>query len=254
MSSKKKLQGGRKEAPLEVVGSNDVAPSQDTSPTTEEKEQQSYRDLLNGFFEKLTRWQEIHEDKKYHRNSDDKFSDFEVLQTSQGLTISPLNENSPLEKDAKWGKVPPNRVLVMTRAINIDDPERHVFNREFIVRPGQAGEHLLVDSEGRPLNKIEIKVAGHKLARLNSLIISTEYAQYTNTMEDRYKGVDYGQIKISRYLWFPLMSDEYATHLFNTIDALIPGSTSPIQQPERRASKETPISKALLSARRKLGL
>jgi len=47
----------------------------------------------------------------------------------------------------------------------------------------------------------------------------------------------------------PTMSEVYATHLFNTIDALIPGS-QPITPQPGQSTPELPVSRPLPSQRR----
>ena len=54
-------------------------------------------------------------------------------------------------------------------------------------------------------------------------------------------------------MWYDIMSDDMATNLINTIDALIPGTTITTQQPERRANQElrTLMKLSALPARRR---
>src|ERR1700688_4758100 len=50
-----------------------------------------------------------------------------------------------------------------------------------------------------------------------------------------------------QYSFYGVMTDEYATHLLNTIDRLIPRTTTATPQPERRTTHESGSPKKLLA-------
>src|SRR5438105_183990 len=83
----KKQGGGRKEAPLAGVGSGLVAEQPKKILTPEDAEYKRYSELLEGFFEKLLRWQEILKTDEYKK--DEKTRRFKVLSSPNGSYIVP---------------------------------------------------------------------------------------------------------------------------------------------------------------------
>src|SRR4051794_4360498 len=88
--------GGRKEAPLVIVGSNYVAGDQahTRNLTPEDIEYEGYTQLFRGFFEKFTRWREMLQEKEYQRG--ERWREFNVLASPNGHPyIAPTRDTEP---------------------------------------------------------------------------------------------------------------------------------------------------------------
>jgi hypothetical protein len=249
---------GRKEAPLVVVGSHKVGDDQQREQTIlfNDAEYTSYTKLLKSFFNKLSRWQEIFDDnsKSYTHQpflfigALERYRNFDVVQTPTGDLAF-----GSIDPDQVYGKETPTEVIHMSRNIMGDDPKHNEYYRIFSSRPGLVGKHLFVDPDGKPLQEIKITVANNDLYR--ELTIDAEYPPEVITKPTRHIAKTYSlrenSLFIERYLFHQMMTDAYAVHLISTIDALIPSSTTPTPQPDRKASQGTPIPNALPPARRR---
>jgi hypothetical protein len=138
------------------------------------------------------------------------------------------------------------------------------FDEMLIVTPKPAVRQLLFDPEDQqPLEQIKFEVSTQLADRVSdrsaqSLQIKTERPDINREGYIAYREAKYiyhlgkNVLRVSHKIdWCDVMTDEMATSLINTIDALIPGTTSPIPQPEHRANQETRKSKALQQTRRK---
>src|SRR5260370_13136396 len=152
-ASQKRQVGGRKEAPLAVVGSNELDSSQQHEKilTPEDAEYLRYSELLQGFFQKITRWLKIAQAEKYQ--GDERERVFSVIRSDNTLSI---------KTGTTWiGDDTPDKVLQVRSHtyLDINVPEFKALGEEFLIRPGQAEKQLLVDPEdGKPLEEIEITV------------------------------------------------------------------------------------------------
>ena len=244
MSDEPRQIGGRKEAPLAIVGTSNLGlqSQQEQVYTPNDPEYHNYQTLLRGYFEKFTRWQEILTAEECQEN--DLWRGFSVFRSDDGLFIKP---------GTTWvGDDPPNKILQVRVHSYIDDPKRERFGKEYIIRSGQEGKHLLIDPDGEPLEmvRVNIGIQGDKYLAINTerLDITQDRRYYAYRQADyRFYG---DTLEVShQYSWYDVMTDEMATNLINTIDALIPRAPVANQQPERRASQETQTLKAFPPAR-----
>src|SRR5260370_9445059 len=238
MADDGELVAGNKETSLEE-GSRKVAQDQQAKVLTPESiEFNWYRHLLQGFFEKLIRWKEIFDLDEQQENRRER--GFSVFRSTNGLSIK-------FETSMKMDD-PPDKLLEVKKISELQDPEHGLYKTAFLFRPGPAGRHLLVDPDNTPLEEVEIKVSDQKPVGLQSLRIKTALPPTPPNKRFNYRHVEYifqgrkFQIDRAYGIYFP-MTDAYAIALFNTLDTLIPTTTCPISQSERKISQksDTPI-------------
>src|SRR5438270_10707395 len=84
----RKRVGRSKEAQLVVLGSKVVGEQQYKKTLTQsEAEYIRYSELLQGFFQKITRWQKIAQAKEYQEN--ERFRGFSIFNSDNNLSIQP---------------------------------------------------------------------------------------------------------------------------------------------------------------------
>ncbi len=148
--------GGRKEAPLAIVGSDDSdivqQPSHSQFFTPEDAAYDYYQELFKGFFEKFTRWKEILAAEEYEEGKEERRG-FSVFRSNSGLSIQ---AGTTRVRDD-----PPDKILEVRNHTYLNKTEPIIaLGEQFLIRPGQAGRHLLVDPEdGRSLEEVEIRVS-----------------------------------------------------------------------------------------------
>src|SRR6266567_798671 len=150
MSKKGVIQaGGTKEAPLAVVGSSrsDIPlhdRTRDKRYTPNDAEYQQYSELIKGFFQKFTRWQEILAADEC-KEGEGLYRGFSVLRSENGLSIVPgwrLEKGDPKEKD---------EVLYLS---SFTGDLEYVPSIQFTIRPGQAGKHLFTGADNQPVERV----------------------------------------------------------------------------------------------------
>ena len=250
MAKHQRQVGGSKEAPLVVAGSEEVGEQHKKTLTPSDAEYLRYRELLQGFFQKITRWLKIAQAEE-----NEKSRGFSVFNSDNILSIKPSTTEV-------WERAEtPNKVLQLRDHKYLNEPEYEIFGEEIIIRSAPAGKHLLIDMDNTPIEEVQIKVQS-QFASTPEDDFSMQELRIMTKVESEIPGANDGRevnyflkgdtLRVSPQLSvYPLMPDEYAVHLFNTIDSLIPGSTSPILQPERIASTEIPTPRALPPARRR---
>jgi hypothetical protein len=257
MPNRKKQVGGRKEAPLAIVGSQTSSNAQQEQIyTPNNAEYHRYIKLLDGFFEKLTRWQDMLQPyvKPWERWGEN-FIAFSILHTSHGFIISPEHTFNPTYNVTPEDD-PPNKVLQIAgeyREISdYPDPAINGKHVDFTIEPGPAGEQLLINPEGKPINQVDISVRDNGvLAELEIIIDSTitahlkprPYHQYhvRYQLNRQDQTLTVGQTDQTN---MAAMSEAFQTQVFDTINRLLPaGSTTATQQPEHGASSETALKK-----------
>ncbi|HVB23829.1 MAG TPA: hypothetical protein VNG51_17970 [Ktedonobacteraceae bacterium] len=191
---------------------------------------QRYCELLGGFFEKFTRWQEILQVKG---KKDYEWLELSILRSGNDFSIVP---GTSVAKDDL-----PNKILELRQRIDYSDPDIGHFGASFFIRPGSAGEQLLTDQEDEtPLESVKIKV-GTQPPVWKGIKVETERpAENPKVVRDyhyNYRAASYdfwgNTLKVSHQYPHPLygvMTDGMATSLINTIDALIPKVTPVSQQ------------------------
>lgn len=245
MTQGEKQVGGGKEAGL---GSSGVALNQQYARiyTPDNPEFHYYAELLRGFFEKLSRWQEILD--QFEERRDNMWRRFSVYITASGLTFSP---------GMAWlGDYPP-KVLRVSNNTRGYYPEARIGISDFLIRPGRAGKYLFTDPEdGKPLEVVTIHVNDQTIVPWGSKRIEIETEREGeipggryNYREASYRLEQDGTLEVSR--WYGGMTDKMAADLLDTIDSLIPNTTSLTPQTENRATSE-PLP-ALPSPRRPAG-
>jgi hypothetical protein len=250
--------GGSKEAaPLAIGGNGDVGHQspQERIFTPEDAEFQRYSDLLKGFLGIAARWQEIFRQEQYRtrdkgndpQGGESYRSGFEVLQTPQGLIIAHVVGDPHNSR-----KAPANRVLY-AESDNLlvpPDEDGNYGGKEvhMLFRAGQAGKQLFVDPEGEPLDRVGIGVCSFWSGNWLRMTIDA----LGGDLRDIKYQLKEGALEVSRY-YSPyansaLMPEAYQAHIFNTIDALIPGSRLPTVQtgdstrPETQTPKQLPLA------------
>jgi hypothetical protein len=144
MAKRRRQVGGRKEAPLAVVGSGLVPEQHKKIFKPEDAEYQRYSELLQFFFEKFTRWQGVLSTEEYIKDEERRSGS--VFRLDTGFTMTP---DTSMAKDD-----PANKILQITN-IMFNDPEPGLFDTRFIIRPAPAGKHLLIDPEdNKPLEPV----------------------------------------------------------------------------------------------------
>jgi len=126
-----------------------------------------------------------------------------------------------------------------------NDAEHRLFGEKYIIRLGSAGKNLLTDPDGSPLEQIEINV-GSQSNVWKGISIHTERPDITRgEFSTIYRQATYDfrgdTLKVSHKYAHPrynVLTDEMVTNIINTIDELIPGTTTATPQPERRANQE----------------
>ena len=263
MPRNEKQTGRSQNAPLDRAGSELHGSDQKKIYVLTDAEYEYYTELIQGYFEKLTRWWNIAKafekalprdpGREYPPDYESYDSGFIVVQTPDGLAISPEPPSLTM--------FPKNPDLVLhtwaPRARESNISENH-FTSHITLQPGLAGENLLIDAENARIIWAEITInqfiprGESSLSR--SLSIDT---QLTDDTVSRRTGLDYRecpgkslsvtyQFKNSmlhilrggddRYGPDP-MSDVYATHLFTEINKLIPASLT--LQTKLETSQET---------------
>jgi hypothetical protein len=150
----------------------------------------------------------------------------------------------------------------------LNDPNSGDYRENYIggdmnFEPGIAGKDLLVDADNTPITRIHIVI--------NSLIPRGESSlkrklSIISDLTDENPGRGKRVYSIGKHVAYEFqenslhllrgkngaepMSDEYATHLFETLDKLIPRISSPLPQIESRTRLVTPTPKALPITRR----
>jgi len=135
-----------------------------------------------------------------------------------------------------------------------------------VFTPGEAGKQLFVDTDGKPLERAVINISSDWSYWTNSilkvLLVGALYTSPEMYIWEIDKPVPTQILKFSLQddtlivsnnigeFGTILMSDGCATALFDTIDALIPVSTSHMSQTELRGGQEVKPPKALSPARR----
>lgn len=135
-----------------------------------------------------------------------------------------------------------------------DQPQYGLFGERFHIWPGAAGRQLLFDPEdSKTLEEVTIEVSDRNNTALHwrsqRVSIKTQRPPgEERRLSDIYRAAQYELYRqddnlildvANRYSIYDVLTDEMATHLFNTIDSLIPNATSPTPQTERIASQET---------------
>jgi len=125
----------------------------------------------------------------------------------------------------------PDVILRLSSHVGVDIPEWNEYEKRFTITPGQAGTQRLVDLNGEPFNHIEIAVdkaefVGYTqwlsvLARTGNGTLAVDY-------NDNKQILTRGESPVRDR---GVMSNAYASHVFKTIDALIPGTPVVPQQP-----------------------
>ncbi len=222
--------------------------------TPVDAEYQRYSELLNGFFEKLGRWQNILlkdgfkrywggvivEGKRYNSSS------FGVFRTHNGeLSIAPhpplapyiVEYGNPMDYELDN---PPNKVLRVgadyfyKEQPDHGDPGNDELRKMFmVIRPGRAGIHLLTDPSGLPINHVEIVASNEDV--IDSAFPFLSYSPDLAGLKIRSYAtpsafVDYRFNKLAKTLTIKPertpMTTAYQIHLFSTIDGLIPGGST----------------------------
>jgi hypothetical protein len=255
--------GSRKEAQLAIVEESAVAQRspQKQVYTPEDAEFDHFSKLLTGFFEKISRWQETAQTQGYTYFDN---SDFSVFRSGNGFIIAPGTSLSDLFIREKQPN-PQDRILdvsivVSERPLPLFLTHPQPTDIDVFIWPGEAGKQLFTDPEGKPLKDVSIKIYDGKNWEFNrpdergkvytGLRISAAYPS------DLYPtvGCEYKLYKPTKTLIIHQeMPEFYQNHLFNMIDVIIPGNTSPTPRLERRASTEIPAPKALPPGRRPVG-
>jgi hypothetical protein len=254
--SKRQIQvRGRKEAPQAVVGSSRLARSSQYEQTfiKEDNEYQSYKELLNGFLEKFTRWQTILDADTSQRKYEGGTRGFSVFCSGNDFSI--VFNTVFATTMARYD--PPDKTLEVADRTDFDYPEHGVFGESFFIRPGLAWKDLLVDPrDGEPLEKVTIDVSSEY--SLHKLRIETERHDIKEKGYAAYREVSYvfegDTLTVLNRVNHPrhdVMTDEMATNLINTIDNLIPGTPTPTQQPGSRATPELGTPRPLPAPRRR---
>jgi hypothetical protein len=247
VSKQKKIVVGKKEASPEVLGDIGLKNGQQQQEqiyTLEELEYRHYSELLKDFFAKVIRWKEMLDG--YQR--DEKRSALSVFRSDDRTTVQ---AGTSMEMND-----PSNKILQVTKTTQLNNPDFGLYQEEFIIRTGREAKHLLIDPEdGKPIEKVRIKIGIQEPVSWRGFEIETERFRdkpggYFNYRRASFRFIDDSLEVSHKYSWFDIMTDEMAISLLNTIDALIPGSTSHTSQPERRVSKEISIRKALPKGRR----
>jgi len=225
-----------------------------------------YTELLQGYFEKLTRWWNITKafekdlpcdsEREYPPDYESYDSGFIVVQTPDGLAI-----RSEPPSLTMFPKNPDLVLRAWTPRTRGDISKNHI-SSHITFLPGLAGEKLLVDAENARIvsaefTAIQFTPRGESTLTRN-LSIDTEL---TDDTLSRRTGLDYreypGKSLYITYLfkdnmlqitrgngWAPIgmsdegMSDAYTTHLFKTIDDILKRATSLTPQTENRAISE----------------
>lgn len=256
-SHEEQVEGGN-DVPLTVPDNKDVVqqPSQKKILTPTDAEFHRYSELLNGFFEKLSKWQDIFGEyaepsknrglilssyyqssyefeRELHFNVDVQ-SAFHVLETPYGLKrASPPPFLTP--------KTPHK---VFSASMDSAHERTSLFNATaikiyFSQRLTDFEKQLLVDLNGVKPTGVEVVVCDipDRLA-LKYLEVHAELPYDPSQPTDqnvRYE-LAQGYFKITRgyesiYHNHQPMSDAYAIHLFNTIDLLIPQANAQLPEP-----------------------
>ncbi|HYT41772.1 MAG TPA: hypothetical protein VEP90_05460, partial [Methylomirabilota bacterium] len=172
---------------------------------------------------------------------------FDVFSIPNGLYIAPTRDAPDFMYD------PPNRILHVIDKTDLDDPELSiagVFQETFTICPGSEGKQLFVNPDGVPIREVTIEVSNQR--PIQSLEIQTKLPHTSQSQRNTYRHVSYdfrekndilaersplfleNNLRIVRaYSLYDAMTDAYATHLFNTIDGLIPGAPAPHQSGRR---------------------
>jgi hypothetical protein len=268
---------GRNDAPLEVVGSRDVAPG--TSQTPEDREQQYYRELVKSFYATLTRWQALLNEDRFQLSGEyqqaKNMQAFDVITTAEGNALVPVpqgdivvyrNRNDQLDE-------PHDRIMSLLGVTTVFRPDLKRFEREYRIEPGLAGEQILADINGDQLRRVVVTVSGDT-SRIGPLPLDYLHMQGLEIVAiqgvadfwspepehqqhvvyyDLHEPTGKKMVAIRGGGGIKPMSDESATHLFTTIDALIPGTPAATQQLGRRRMPEIARPQQLPSPRRRPG-
>src|SRR6266849_8476118 len=126
--------GGRKEAPLEIVGSELVQEQpQEQIFTPDDPEYYSYSELLKGYLEKLTRLDEVLKTKGHYVPGSEEWFPWSWLRVKSSENVFVIDPDMSHAKD-----YPPDTVLVAG-----SDYLSEFGNTLFYwMRPGQAGEEF----------------------------------------------------------------------------------------------------------------
>src|SRR6266700_931352 len=131
--------GGRKEAPLAVGGSGNVAQEQERAVfVPNDAEYHRYSELLKGFFEKLIRLQGVLSAEEYLREEERRSGI--VFRLDTGLIMTPVTSKEKYN--------PANKILKIS---NFTDrhPKPGLFGTRVFISSAPAGKHLLVDPSGK---------------------------------------------------------------------------------------------------------
>ena len=257
--------------------SNDIIHEQNISLAREDVEYTGYVELLQGFLQKFTRWQEVAKEEKYLFSyhplgyepgstiiTESWRSRFEVFQTSQGIDIGPVHDDSDDERELKL-----NRILYADISYDHSQPHgsrpdrKGTYGNTTVMmkfKAGFAGKQFLVDPDKEPLEAISIDVDSYWVDEWRELGMHAVYPNkpypQTPSRDIQYVFND-NTLKIAK--WFPYLENSvsmpaaYQMHMINTIDALIPTTNSSTPQNERRGGTEPPKPKSLSPAQRKPG-
>ncbi len=194
----------------------------------------------------------------------DDTCEFSVFRSDNGFFISPSSSYTP------WIKQPnsQDKILeVLADKVNpiLDNPEEGIV-KDIFITPGAAGKQFFTDPVGKPLEEVSIKIYdGKNWERtfndervFTGLIIFADYSSRPDRTTLRqyriHKPTQTLIINHKQSNGLEPMSDAYAIHLFNTIDALIPGAQPPTPQNERRTTPEMQIAQALPAPGRRAAL
>lgn len=257
-------QSSQEVTPLASAGGDlGVNPQQLKILTPEHAEYQRYSELIGGYLEKVASWQRIFDADVSQRKFQGSMRWFSVFRSDNAYSIV-----FPSSEDRYD---PSDKVLeIMNRTYFSDHTENgnDMLGEEFLIRPGEAWKHLLLDpGDGVPLKEVRIDIGSqpypyndtpftgppprqfgdfNKISQMQHIQIYTvAEVKHQNAKSDifghlraaRYNSVeDTLQVRHKDDVHYEGMTDEMITKLLDTIDELIPKNSNPTIQPETRAA------------------
>ncbi len=235
-NQERQVEGREEEASLAIVGSSLVDdPQQEEQIFISKKaEYQRYSELLKVFFEKLTRWHEIFITEGHNELRAFPWSWLRVKSSANGFVIDP-----DMEYEYPY---PPDTIL--EAGYNNLNTSEIGNNYHYWFRPGEAGRNFFVDPDGKSLTQVRFHVMDKgNLAELSICVDELSPSPENISVLSGNASVVY---QLNRQLQIitidrstphhKLISEAYASHLFNTIDSLIPQANP--QLPELTAEGE----------------
>jgi len=235
MSEEEIYIGKGAEAAVTVVGRSGLVgdPQRVRVFTSDNPEYIRYSELLAGYMEKLTRWQEILNTDQCE-SSPVGYRGFDVLVSDSGSTIHGDKLRRPSDPQDKV-------LLYMRNRASVPAPGYGNPHAKFVVQPRPAGEHLLTDLEdNKTLRMVEIDVDMIEAGKTStgeqwkSITIKTEREGRIPRGRLAYRQARYefiGDTLTVKHLYphpaYDTMPDEMVTSLINTIDSLIPTQATP---------------------------